>query len=122
MELAWKRQGSGRCHIRGCYATARPRVVPCRVIVNDTTSLLPAHTYAISVLEQVGDSIVGDHYWDYGLFSNLYQLHRPVPADASLCKVLAQQDCERWASLLPRLHGHLEMLCPLTVQAAYVQV
>ena len=83
---------------------------------------MPEHMHLVTLLEQAGPGIVHDHYWDFGLFSNLYQSLRPVPADASLEQVLAQTKCDRWAQMLQHVHAHAAALCPHTVQAAYMQV
>jgi Cell morphogenesis central region len=77
--------------------------------------------HVATILDQAGASIVRNHYWDYGLFATLYQSQRPVPADATLEKVLAAGKADRWAAMLSHVHAHMAALCPATVRAAYVQ-
>lgn len=84
-------------------------------------------TYALDVLEQIGDDLAREHYWDYGLFSHLQRQYSTAPEGVTLLRVLGQpltpgDSLSRWTALLPQLLLHLASLCPDSVDHAYAQV
>ncbi len=95
----------------------------CRACTDtDPDELMPPRMYVITVLQQVGDQLARDNFWNFGLFSHLHQRFKPVPAGTTLAKVLASQHSERWASMMPRLLAVLQPLCARSVHLAYIQV
>jgi hypothetical protein len=101
---------------------ARQPAHACRAISNDVGALLPHRMYVITVLEQVGDAVITENYYNYGTYSDLWRATKTVQASVSLPRVLSSTDAERWAAMLPPLLLHLQPLCPHSVCSAYVQV
>lgn len=97
-------------------------ICACRASTGDPGEPLPERMYVATVLEQVGDTVALENYFNFGTYSDLWRATKVTPASVTLLRVLSATDAERWAALLPHLHMHLATLCPRSVGAAYVQV
>lgn len=82
--------------------------------------------YAINVLEQIGDELAREHYWDFGMYSQLQRQYNDVSSDVTLLRVMGpfvlNDSLPRWSALLPQLLLHLSFVCPDSVDHAYAQV
>jgi hypothetical protein len=78
--------------------------------------------YVITVLEQVGDTVIMGNYYNYGTYSDLWRATKSVQAQVTLPRVLMATDTERWAAMLSPLLLHLQPLCPHSIRSAYVQI
>ncbi|PSC67904.1 furry homolog-like [Micractinium conductrix] len=85
----------------GAYGAALPESLP-------VTPAGPRPAYVADIIDRTGGTIVARCYWDFGRWSDLWRVWRPLPAagatfEECLQRTRTQEDHVRWARLLCEL-------------------
>ncbi|EIE19264.1 hypothetical protein COCSUDRAFT_48883 [Coccomyxa subellipsoidea C-169] len=89
--------------------------------------------YMMDILEEAGPDIARRCYWDFGKWSDLWRVWRPIGAerpsrDAAvglpelMRRALMYEDSVRWARCLAEVMRTASVMCPASPRAAYTEI